>query len=94
MGLFHHAPCLHGKPTVCPSCTEFVYPGCWNFDNGAIRKFDDLLLEHGGLPHGLPPCLKVRGWWVVGGGLEQFSVSPRPLGFRFGAKGLGPGLDN
>ena len=44
------------------------------------------------------------GWWVVvvvvvGGGLEQFSVSPRPLGFGFGtkgfgAKGLGPGLDN
>ena len=34
-----------------------------------------------------------------GGGLEQFSVSPRPLGFgfgtkRFGAKGVGPGLDN
>ena len=34
-----------------------------------------------------------------GGGLEQFSVSPRPLGFGFGikgfgAKGLGPGLDN
>ena len=33
-----------------------------------------------------------------GGGLEQFSVSPRPLGFGFGtkgfgAKGLGPGLD-
>ena len=50
---------------------------------------------------GTPPsCLKVRGWVVVGGGgLEQFSVSPRPLGFRsgtkgFGAKGLGPGLDN
>ena len=36
---------------------------------------------------------------VVGGGLEQFSVSPGPLGFGFGtqgfgAKGLGPGLDN
>ena len=36
---------------------------------------------------------------VVVGGLEQFSVSPRPLGFGFwtkgfGAKGLGPGLDN
>ena len=56
---------------------------------------------------GTPPsCLKVMGWvvggwWVVGGGggLEQFSVSPRPLGFGFGtkgfgAKGLGPGLDN
>ena len=51
-----------------------------------------------------PSCLKVRGGVVVvvvvgGGGLEQFSVSPRPLGFgfgtkRFGAKGLGPGLDN
>ena len=24
----------------------------------------------------------------------MFSVSPRPLGFWFGAKGLGPGLDN
>ena len=47
---------------------------------------------------GTPPsCLKVRGW--VGGGLEHFSFSPRPLGFGFwtkgfGAKGLGPGLDN
>ena len=32
-----------------------------------------------------------------GGGLEQFSVSPRPLSFGFfgfGAKVLGPGLDN
>ena len=93
--------------------------------------FDDVLLEHGRLPHvlplavkldffcwtstgdhskifllfelccGTPPsCLKVMGWWVVGaGGLEQFCVSPRPLGFGFGtkgfgAKGLGPGLDN
>ena len=51
---------------------------------------------------GTPPsCLKVRGWVVVvgggGGGLQHFSVSPRPLGFwflGFGAKGLGPGLDN
>ena len=50
---------------------------------------------------GTPPsCLKVVGWWWwVGGGLEHFSVSPRPLGFGFwtkgfGAKGLGPGLDN
>ena len=32
-----------------------------------------------------------------GGGLQHFSVSPRPLGFGFwglGAKGLGSGLDN
>ena len=35
------------------------------------------------------------GWWV--GGLQDFSVSPRPLGFGFsgfGFRGLGPGLDN
>ena len=35
------------------------------------------------------------GWWV--GGLQDFSVSPRPLGFGFlglGLRGLGPGLDN
>ena len=25
-----------------------------------------------------PSCLKVKGWWV--GGLQHFSVSPRPLG--------------
>ena len=34
---------------------------------------------------------------VGGGGLQHFSVSPRPLGFGFwgfGAKGLGPGIDN
>ena len=47
---------------------------------------------------GTPPsCLKVMGGG--GGGLQHFSVSPRPLGFGFGtkgfgAKGLGPGLDN
>ena len=34
-----------------------------------------------------------------GGGIQHFSVSPRPLGFGFGTKGfgdkgLGPGLDN
>ena len=44
------------------------------------------------------PCLKVKGGGLVGG-LQDFSVSPRPLGFGsgtkgFGAKGLGPGLDN
>ena len=32
----------------------------------------------------------------MGGGLQDFSVSPRPLGFGFlgfGFRGLGPGLD-
>ena len=41
----------------------------------------------------------VKSYWVVvgGGGLQDFSVSPRPLGFGFlGFRvwGLGPGLDN
>ena len=45
---------------------------------------------------GKPPGVRGGGG---GGGLEDFSVSPRPLGFcfgttGFGAKGLGPGLDN
>ena len=36
---------------------------------------------------------------MVGGGLQHFSVSPKPLDFGFGtkgfgAKGLGTGLDN
>ena len=38
----------------------------------------------------------LKSYGVVGG-LQHFSVSPRPLGFGylvFGAKGSGPGLDN
>ena len=37
----------------------------------------------------------LKSYWVVvvvGGGLQDFSVSPRPLGLGF--LGLGPGLDN
>ena len=40
--------------------------------------------------------LKSYGGWVVGG-LQDFSVSPRTLGFGFlglRLRGLGPGLDN
>ena len=29
------------------------------FDNGAISKFDDVLLEHGGLPHVLPLAVQL-----------------------------------
>ena len=45
----------------------------------------------------------LKSYWVVvvvavvGGGLQDCSVSPRPLGFGFlglGLRGLGPGLDN
>ena len=45
---------------VGPSCTEFDYPGCWHFDNGAISKFDDVLLEHGGLPHVLTLAVHLK----------------------------------
>ena len=40
----------------------------------------------------------LKSYWVVVvvvGGLQDFSVSPRPLGFGgFWLRGLGPGLDN
>ena len=39
------------RPAFGPSCTEFVYLGYWPFDNGATRKIDDVLIEHGGLLH-------------------------------------------
>ena len=49
-------PCsyLHGRPEFGPYCTEFVYPGCWHFDNGATREINDVLTEHNGLSHVLP----------------------------------------
>ena len=37
-----------------PFCTEFVYPECWRFENGATSKIDDVLIKHGGLLHVLP----------------------------------------
>ena len=50
-----------------------------HFDNDATSKIDDVLTEHGGLLHVLP-----LAGGVVGGPLD-FCVSPRPLGFGFGA---------
>ena len=44
-------PYLHGRPGFGPSCTEFVYPGCWHFDIGETSKIDDVLIEHDGLPY-------------------------------------------
>ena len=40
--------------------TEFVYSGCWHLDNGATSKFDDVLHEHGGLPHVLPLAVNLK----------------------------------
>ena len=38
-------PCSfqHGRPAFGTSCTEFVYPECWHFDNDATSKIDDVL---------------------------------------------------
>ena len=41
------------------SCTEFVYPECWHFDNDATSKIDDVLTEHGGLLHVLPLAVQL-----------------------------------
>ena len=57
-------PYPHWRPAFGPSCTEFVYPGCWHFDNSATSKFDDVLLEHGGLPHVLPLAVHL-GFFLV-----------------------------
>ena len=56
--------CLNGRPTVGPSCTKFVYPGCWHFDTSAASKFDDVLLEHGGLPIVLPLAVHLKFVWL------------------------------
>ena len=50
----------NGRPTFSPSCTELVYLGYWHFDNGATSKVDDVLLDHGGLPHVLPLAVQLE----------------------------------
>ena len=50
MGLFHHA--------FSTSFSEFF--GCWHFDNDATSIFDDVLLEHSGLPHVLPLAVHLK----------------------------------
>ena len=47
-------PYPHWRPVFGSSYNEFVFPGCWHFDNGATSKIDDIHIEHGGLPHVLP----------------------------------------
>ena len=66
MGLFHHVLVYmgDGRPTFGPSCTEFVYPGSCHFDNRATSKFDDVLLDHSGLPHVLPLAIHLDFFWV------------------------------
>ena len=55
---------------------------CWHFDNSAISKFDDVLLEHGGLLHVLPLAVHLIFFdrQVGGNILSKFSS----LGFLVG----------
>ena len=71
-------PCsyLHGRPTFGPSCAEFVFPGCWHFDNDATSKIDDVLTEHGGLLHVLPLIVHLVFFYEqVGGTFLKLSYS-------------------
>ena len=73
-----HCSFQHGRPAFGPSCTEFVYPECWHFDNDAISKIDDVLTEHGGLLHILPPTVYLRFFcWTSRGTALNFSYSLR-----------------
>ena len=60
------------RPAFGPSCTEFVYPEYWHFENNVTSKIDDVLTEHGGLFHVLPLTVHMRfvllDKWVVGWG--------------------------
>ena len=72
---------LHGRHAFGPSCTEFVYPRCWYFDNGATRKNDDVLTEHGGLLCVLPLAVHLNFDGQVGGTILSKFYS---LGFVVG----------
>ena len=72
---------------------------CWHFDNDVSSKFDDVLIDYGGLPYvlplavhltpGTPPSyLKVR-WWVACRILVSAQV---PLVFGLGLWIWGLGL--
>ena len=68
----------HGRPAFGPSCTEFVYPECWHFDNDATSKIYDVLTEYVGLLHVLPLTVHLRFFaGQVGGTTLNLSYSLR-----------------
>ena len=69
-----------GRPAFGPSCTEFVYPKCWHFDNYATSKIDDVLNEHGGLLHVLPLAVHLTFfcWTSKGDHSEPFLLFETP----------------
>ena len=62
---------LHWRPAIGPSCTEFVYPACWHFDNVAKSFLDYVLLQYRGEPplqlkHTVGPAKIVTTWDFLG----------------------------
>ena len=49
-------------------CRLSIHPGCWHFDNVALSKIDDVLTEHGGLPHVLPLVVHLIFFWQTSRG--------------------------
>ena len=73
LSVFHHV--LHGSPAFGPSCTEFVYPGCWKMvQQVRLMMFSLIMVDYS------ISFLSLYTW--------DFSVSPRPLGFGFLGLGL------
>ena len=61
MGLFHNVLVYMGDPhLVLPSLNLCILDA----DNGATSKFDDVLLEHGGIPHVLPLAVHRKFFWL------------------------------
>ena len=68
--LFHHVLFNMGD------LSEFVYPECWYFDNGATSKIDDVLTEHGGLLHVLSLTVQRKFFnGQVGGTIQKLSFT-------------------
>ena len=62
-------------PRIRKLDAKFASPGCWHFYNGALSVIDNVLLEHGGLPHVLPLAGHldfVCARWVAGVILRLF----------------------
>ena len=60
-------PYPHWRPVFGSSYNEFVFPGCWHFDNGATSKIYDILTEHCGLLNVLPLAVPLNFDIQVGG---------------------------
>ena len=62
MGLFHHVFVYMGDLRLVHPAFNLSILDAAIFDNGATSKFDDVLLEHGGLTHVLPLAFHLFVW--------------------------------